>query len=131
MKAASFLDMVTLLTATAKTEKEIDEKLSKLILLYNQPPVNLCKIFSNLYREKNSPNKYFDKNNAILFLGSNGLVFTLNQKQHTNKAPRNINELITTINAINDSFRLEFKENVVKELDLNPTFKEVMRAYGI
>lgn len=131
MRAASFLDMVTLLTATAKSDNEIDSKLSKLILLYNKPPKNLCSIFSNLHQLAICSDDYFDKDDNTLHFDEEILTLNCNGKQHIHKAPKNINELITAINNTNSPFRLDFKETLVKELDFNETFKDLMSVYGI
>jgi hypothetical protein len=131
MKAASFLDMVTLLTATAKSDKEIDSKLSKLILLYNQPPKNLCSIFSNLHQLEICEDDYFDREDNTIHFDDKIFSMHCDGKQYIHKVPRNINELITAINNSNATFRLEFKDSVVKELDFNGTFKDLMEVYGL
>jgi len=131
MKATSFLDMVTLLTATAKSDKEIDAKLSKLILLYNKPVKELCMVFSNLHQLKIGKNDYFDKDNNTLHFDSDIFALNYRDKQFIHKVPRNINELITTINSCNIPFKLEFKESIIKEFGFNDTFKDLMRIYGL
>ncbi len=131
MKATSFLDMVTLVTATAKSDMEIENKVSKLIQLYNQPPKELCNIFSNLDQLEICSDDYFDKEENSLHFDKDIFVLVYGGKQYIHKAPKNINELITTINSTNTSFRLEFKECLVKELDFNETFKDLMSVYGL
>lgn len=131
MKATSFLDMVTLLTATAKSDKEVESKISKLILLYNKPTKNLCSIFSNLHQLQICSDDYFDKEDNTIHFDEDSFTLNCMGKQYTYKAPRNINELITAINNTDASFRLVFKESLVKELDFNETFKDLMSVYGI
>lgn len=131
MKAASFLDMVTLLSATAKSDMEIDSKISKLILLYNKPPKNLCSIFSNLHQLEICSDDYFDKQENTLHFDDDIFTLICDGKQYVQKAPKNINELIATINNSNTPFRLEFKEKLIRELDFNETFKDLMSVYGI
>lgn len=131
MKATSFLDMVTLVTATSKSDKEIDDKISKLILLYNKPPKNLCSIFSNLLQLEICKDDYFDAEENTLHFDDNIFTLVFEGKQYVHTAPKNINELITTINAINSPFKLEFKERLIKEFGFNETFKDLMGVYGI
>lgn len=131
MKATSFLDMVTLVTATAKSDKEIDEKLSKLILLYNKPPKDLCSIFSNLHQLKICKDDYFDKEENTLHFDENIFTLIYQEKQYIHKAPRNLNELITAVNSTNTAFKLEFKESLIKEMGFNETFKDLMGIYGL
>lgn len=131
MKATSFLDMVTLVTATSKSDKEIDDKISKLILLYNRPPKNLCSIFSNLLQLDICEDDYFDAEENTLHFDSNIFTLVFEGKQHIQTAPKNINELITTINAINSPFKLEFKESLINEFGFNETFKDLMGVYGL
>ena len=131
MKATSFLDMVTLVTATSKSDKEIDDKISKLILLYNKPPKNLCSIFSNLLQLDICKDDYFDAEENTLHFDDNIFTLVFEVKQFVHAAPKNINELITTINAINSPFKLEFKERLVKEFGFNETFKDLMGVYGL
>lgn len=129
--ATSFLDMVTLLTATAKSDKEIDDKLSKLILLYNKPAIELCSVFSNLHRLPKAKGDYFDKENNTLHFDDNIFALIYQEKQYIHKAPKNLNELITAVNACNTPFRLEFKESLIREFGFNDTFKDLMGIYGL
>lgn len=131
MKAASFLDMVTLLSATAKSDNEIDSKLSKLILLYNKPPKNLCSIFSNLHQLPICSDDYFDKDENTLHFDEEHFTLNYDGQNYVNKAPKNINELISIINNTDSAFKLEFSQNLMKELDFNETFKDLMSIYEL
>ena len=131
MKAVSFLDMVTLVTATAKTDKEIDSKISKLILLYNKPSENLCSIFSNLHQLPICSDDYFDKKENTLHFDTEWLALNCQGKQFISKKPRNINELISIVNNAGTSFSLEFRDSIFKEFDFNESFKDLMNIYGL
>lgn len=129
MKATSFLNMVTLLTATAKSDNEIDAKLAKFILLYNKPVAELQTIFSNLNQLDLCPDDYFDNQDNTLHFDDDCFILVCEKNTFNFKRPENINELITTISSTDVPFNLEFNESIIKDLDLNPAFKELLNLY--
>lgn len=131
MKATSFLEMVTLLTATAKSDKEIDEKLSKLILLYNKPPKSLHTIFSNLFQLELCPDDYYDNKDNTLHFDSDIFTLIWDDQQFILQAPKNINELIAGIKSTQTDYELVFQEKIINEIGFNSTFRDLMSVYGL
>jgi len=131
MKALSFLNMVTILSATAKTDKEFDIRLSKLIHLYNQPPKNLQNIFKNISRLDDCLDDYCDNNNNTIHFDDGIFKLICNAQQFIWKIPENINELIININSSFTTFILEFKDDIIKNLGFNQLFSSLIRYYEI
>ncbi len=125
MKAMSFLDMVTYLTVIAKTDKEFDCKLAKMIHFYHSPPTSLQLYFSNIKPFDDSSGDYYDPDeNTIHFQGEdfkiiwNGQIFMY-------KAPKNINELISIVINSPNEFFLEFRNDLLKGLGV---YEELLKV---
>ena len=131
MKALSFLNMVTLLSATAKTDKEFDTRLSKLIHLYNLPPKNLQNIFKNITQFDDCLDDYCDKNNNSIHFNDGIFKLICDAQQFTWKIPENINELIININSSLTRFILEFKDDIVENIGFNQQFSSLIKYYEI
>jgi hypothetical protein len=125
MKAASFLDMVTTLSATSENTYEYDSRLTRLISLYSKPPHHLCRYFSNIQKGDKSHEYKGDKLKFRLF--PKYLQVLTSEDMVTCKAPKNLNELIFAINTLGRGFQLEFQPGVINTLGISPRFIEVVK----
>ena len=130
MKAFSFLNMVTLLTASARGNKEFDVQLARLILLYSKPPGDLCATFANLHPMKGCDSAYFSCDSHVIILSRGHMAVVVNAKPVVYKRPGNLNELITAVHSREEGFVLEFTPAVVSKIGFNDTFKELANTYG-
>ena len=125
MKAISFLDMVTLLTAIPDSDEDFNNKLIKLIHLYNKPINGLQNIFSNIKPIDDSAIDYTDDKDSTLHIDNGMLKLIWYGQVFIYRLPENINTLISLVNASNTTFCLRFRDEILKNIGIYSKVKNL------